>query len=145
MVVIQDDVTDLEVNLMELQGDVNFLFDEHVIQDERLLGLEQGIDVIESDLVAIDEELQGTFLINFYYFKGSMTFLTLETTSVGLQATTITLDFRVTALEENGEDDGNSSVAELEVRVETLEEATADHQTRISTTEMDVSGGLMRE
>ena len=68
MVVIQDDVTDLEVNLMELQGDVNFLFDEQVIQDERLLGLEQGMDVIESDLVAVDEDLQGKFLIIFCYF-----------------------------------------------------------------------------
>ena len=37
---------------------------------------------------------------------------------VDLQDTTIALDFRVTALEENGGDDGNSSVAELEVRVE---------------------------
>ena len=39
--VIQDDITDLEVNLMELQGDVDFLFEETVIQDERLLNLEQ--------------------------------------------------------------------------------------------------------
>ena len=39
--VIQDDVTDLEVNLMELEGDVNFLFDEQVIQDERIFTLEQ--------------------------------------------------------------------------------------------------------
>ena len=61
MTVIEDDVTDLEVNLMELQGDVNFLFDEQVIQDERLLGLEQGINVIESDLDVIDEELEGEF------------------------------------------------------------------------------------
>ena len=34
-----------------------------------------------------------------------------------LQDTTTQLDFRVTTLEENGGDDGNSSVAELEVRV----------------------------
>ena len=39
--VIQDDVTDLEVNLIELEGDVNFLFDEQVIQDERIFTLEQ--------------------------------------------------------------------------------------------------------
>ena len=56
-----------------------------------------------------------------------------------LQATTITLDFRVTALEENGGDGGNSSVAELEVRVETLEGTAADHETRISTVEADIS------
>ena len=38
-----------------------------------------------------------------------------------LQDTTLALDFRVTALEENGGSDGNSSVAELKVRVEILE------------------------
>ena len=58
----------------------------------------------------------------------------------GLQATTITLDFRVTALEENGGGDGNSSVAELVVRVETLEGTAADHETRIAATESDVTG-----
>ena len=56
-----------------------------------------------------------------------------------LQDQTLALDFRVTALEENGGGDGNSSVAELEVRVETLEEITADHETRISAVETDVN------
>ena len=59
---------------------------------------------------------------------------------VGLLATTISLDFRVTVLEENGGGDGNSSLAELEVRVQTLEGTAADHETRISATEIDVSG-----
>ena len=58
----------------------------------------------------------------------------------GLQDTTLALDFRVTALEENGGGDGNSSVAELEVRVETLEGTAADHETRISATESDLTG-----
>ena len=57
-----------------------------------------------------------------------------------LQTTAATLDFRVTALEENGGGGGNSSVAELEVRVETLEGTAADHETRISTLESDVTG-----
>ena len=48
-----------------------------------------------------------------------------------LQDTTLALDFRVTTLEEDGGGDGNSSVAELEVRVETLEGTAADHETRI--------------
>ena len=39
---------------------------------------------------------------------------------------------------EGGE--GNSSVAELEVRVEELEGTATDHETRILTTEVDVSG-----
>ena len=58
----------------------------------------------------------------------------------GLQDTTLALDFRVTALEENGGGDGNSSVAELEVRVETLEGTVEDHETRISATEADLTG-----
>ena len=57
-----------------------------------------------------------------------------------LQDTTLALDFRVTVLEENGGGGGNSSVAELEVRVETLEGTAADHETRISTTESDLTG-----
>ena len=57
-----------------------------------------------------------------------------------LQDTTLALDFRVTALEENGGSDGNSSVAELEVRVETLEGTAANHETRISAAEFDING-----
>ena len=59
---------------------------------------------------------------------------------VDLQDATVNLDSRVTALEENGGGDGNSSVAELEVRVETLEGTATDHETRISTIEVDVNG-----
>ena len=57
-----------------------------------------------------------------------------------LQDTTLALNFRVTVLEENGGGDGNSSVAELEVRVETLEETTTDHEMRISAAESDLAG-----
>ena len=59
--VIQDGVTDLEVNLMELQGDVNFLFDETVIQDERLFSLEQETEEIDEQLVFVDDELESKF------------------------------------------------------------------------------------
>ena len=61
---------------------------------------------------------------------------------VDLKATTLALDFRVTVIEENGGSDGNSSVAELEVRVEALEGTAADHETRISTTELDINGTI---
>ena len=61
----------------------------------------------------------------------------------GLQATTLALDFRVTVLEDGG-DDGNSSVAELEARVETLEGTAEDHETRISTSEGDINGTLFK-
>ena len=57
MEVTEDEVSDLEVNLMELEGDVNFLFDEQVIQDERLFSLEQDSDVI-------DEEIESNLTFN---------------------------------------------------------------------------------
>ena len=50
MEVTEDEVSDLEVNLIELEGDVNFLFDEQVIQDERLFSLEQDSDVIDEEI-----------------------------------------------------------------------------------------------
>ena len=53
-----------------------------------------------------------------------------------LQATTLALDFRVTALEENG----NQTLTELELRVETLEGTVAHHETRISAAEVDIDG-----
>ena len=60
----------------------------------------------------------------------------------GLQDTTLELDSRVTVLEENGGSDGNTSVAELEVRVETLEETVADHETRVTIAETDIEGWI---
>ena len=67
-----------------------------------------------------------TYIItsNYLNFSVSLIFTT------DLQATTLALDFRVTILEENGGSDGNSSVAELEVRVETLEGTAADHENK---------------
>ena len=60
--------------------------------------------------------------------------------NLDLESTTLDLDSRVTVLEENGGSDGNSSVAELEVRVETLEGTAADHETRLTTAEADIEG-----
>ena len=74
-------------------------------------------------------------------WKVSINFLCFNSTT-GIQTSIVSLDFRVTVLEENGGSDGNSSVAELEVRVETLEETTDDHETRISTSESDVDGNV---
>ena len=54
------------------------------------------------------------------------------------------LDFRVTTLEENAGSDGNSSVAELEVRVETLEGTAADHETRLTAAESDIEGKILK-
>ena len=57
----------------------------------------------------------------------------------GLLATSLALDFRVTGLE-NGVIGLNSSMVELEVRVETLEGTAADHETRLTTAETDIEG-----
>ena len=40
----------MEENVVDLDEDIDFLFDEQVIQDERLLGLEQGINVIDEEV-----------------------------------------------------------------------------------------------
>ena len=59
VVILQDEVFDIE-------ADVNFLFDEQAIQDERLLNhderlfsLEQTTDAINAELVAVDDQLEG--------------------------------------------------------------------------------------
>ena len=55
VVVIQDEVSDIET-------DVDFLFDEQIIQDERLLNLEEETDTIDTRLLIIDNDLEGTKL-----------------------------------------------------------------------------------
>ena len=66
VVVIQDDVTRLDedvtafgVDLAELDESVDFLFDEQVIQDERIFTLEQTS-------IEIDEEVEGNTNFIFY-------------------------------------------------------------------------------
>ena len=61
MAVLDDEVTDLEVNLIELEVDVNFLFDEQVIQDERIFNLEQTS-------IETNEDVEGSVM------KCSLTF-----------------------------------------------------------------------
>ena len=61
-------------------------------------------------------------------------------TMLDLEDTTLQLDIRVTILEENGGSDSNSSVAELEVRVESLEGTAADHEARITLNEENIQG-----
>ena len=55
-----------------------------------------------------------------------------------LQDSSTALDLRVTVLEENGGNNDNCSVAELEVRVEALEETAADHETRLVLAEENI-------
>ena len=84
-------------------------------------------------------------LFNYFKVNGAYKTSTMKTlieSFSDLQTTTLALDFRVTVLEENGGGDGNSSVSDLEVRVETLEGTADDHETRISATETDVNGNI---
>ena len=50
--VVQGVVVELDEDLAELEGDVDFLFDDQVIQDQRLFALEQTS-------IEIDEEVDG--------------------------------------------------------------------------------------
>ena len=59
MYLLELQVVDLEENMVDLDEDVDFLFDEQVIQDERLLGLEQMTDAINAKLVSVDDEIEG--------------------------------------------------------------------------------------
>ena len=52
VVVIQDEVSDLETN-------IEFLSDEQVIQDERLLNLEETSAGILGELDVIDDAIEG--------------------------------------------------------------------------------------
>ena len=55
-------VVEIEEDVTGLDQDVNFLFDEQIIQDERLLNLEQETDIIDTRLLIIDNELEGEFV-----------------------------------------------------------------------------------
>ena len=55
-----------------------------------------------------------------------------KTFTPDLQTSIVSLDFRLAVLEVNGN--------HTEVRVETLEGTTADHEARISTAELDING-----
>ena len=137
---VREDLATTDENVEDLDQDVNFLFDEQVIQDERLFSLEQTANDVDDNLDLINEELEGKFPTwNNRIRNGNLQYYPYFDI-VALQDTTLALDFRVTVLEKNGGGGGNSSVAELEVRVETLEGTADDHETRISAIESDVNG-----
>ena len=58
-VTIEERVALLEIQVADIEGDIslliendNFLFDEQIIQDERLFSLEQETEEIEDDIVS---------------------------------------------------------------------------------------------
>ena len=60
VVEIEEDITGLGEDLTDLEGFVEFLFEETIIQDERLLTLEQTTDAINEELVTVDDDLEGS-------------------------------------------------------------------------------------
>ena len=63
VVEIEEDVTTLGVGLTGLGENVDFLFDEQVIQDERLFTLEQATVDITAELVAVDNDIESKFFL----------------------------------------------------------------------------------
>ena len=51
---LREDVTVVQAGVVDLDEDVGFLFDEQVIQDERLLNLEETS-------IEIDEQVEGLY------------------------------------------------------------------------------------
>ena len=54
VVIIQNEISDLD-------EDVDFLFEEQIIQDERLFSLEEETDEINDQLVAIDDDVASKY------------------------------------------------------------------------------------
>ena len=68
---IEERVSLLELQVTNLDEDVDFLFDEQVIQDERLLELEQTSDGVVVELAEINGNIQGElcwFQARFFAF-----------------------------------------------------------------------------
>ena len=71
---IEERVTLLEIQVEEIEGqitdldqDVNFLFDEQVIQDERIFSVEQDTDDIISELDIVEDDLESeSFLASLH-------------------------------------------------------------------------------
>ena len=56
---LQEDVLEVDEDVTGLDADVSFLFEEQIIQDERLLGLEQTDNLVVIELAEINENIQG--------------------------------------------------------------------------------------
>ena len=59
---IEEDITGLNIGLAEVDQNVDLLFDEQVIQDERLFTLEQTSLGILAELDSVEDELEGEFM-----------------------------------------------------------------------------------
>ena len=59
VVEIEEDITEVNERVELLEGDDDFLFDEQIIQDERILELEQTSDEVVVELAEINANIQG--------------------------------------------------------------------------------------
>ena len=64
---IDERVALLELQVANLDEDVDFLFDEEVIQDEKLLNLEQETEEIDEQLIIVDDALEGKNWLFYVY------------------------------------------------------------------------------
>ena len=71
---IEERVSLLELQVVDLDQDVNFLFDEQVIQDERLLNLEETSDQVVVELAEINADLQGRITNKNYIYDNIILF-----------------------------------------------------------------------
>ena len=62
MAILEGQVMVIEDEVTGLDQDINFLFDEQVIQDERLFSLEQTSLGILEELTVVDDELESGFV-----------------------------------------------------------------------------------
>ena len=60
---LREDITVVQGDVVELDEDVDFLFGEQLIQDERLLNLEEASVQITAELTEINLNVQGQTLI----------------------------------------------------------------------------------
>ena len=74
--ILEIQVADIQEDLTELEGDVNFLFDEKIIQDERLLELEQISDEVVVELAEINANILGNQK-KVAYFELEISFICL--------------------------------------------------------------------
>ena len=59
MSLLEIQVIEIEEDLDDLDQDVNFLFDDQVIQNERIFELETTSDQVEIELARINEDVEG--------------------------------------------------------------------------------------
>ena len=64
----------LEIQVADLDQDVNFLLDEHIIHDERLLNLETETQEIDEQLIIVDDDLHSKFFELILFIKNTSKF-----------------------------------------------------------------------